>query len=282
MDPAHMHKRLLEEIRSLEPLPEVAQRVMTLSQQADVIPRELVAVIHTDAGITAKILKLCNSSLFGFQREIASLPEAGNLLGVRTLVNLVLTSCAGRYFRDYGAGAAAGRKRWEDSVSCALASSLLAGLCEVDKPRAYTAGLLMNVGHLVLDRFAPETSELLEAEVARGTSRLDAEEIAVGMNHAELGARLAERWQFPEVLVDTIRNHHTPDDSRSDPALASVAHLGELFTASLEMGEGLECLAYELNQGAAGLCGIDRSGFERIEDLLRGELEKARELVALA
>jgi len=203
------------------------------------------------------------------------------LLGVQTLVNLVLTSCAGRYFRDYGAGATAGRKRWEDSVSSALASSLLAGLCEVNKPRAYTAGLLMNVGHLVLDRFAPETAEALAAEVAGGATRLEAEQLVIGMNHAELGARLAERWLFPEVLVDSIRHHHTPDQATCDVELASVAHLGELFTASLEMGEGLEGLAYDLSHSAAGICGIDRTGFETIEDLLRAELTKARALVEL-
>lgn len=281
MDQDQAHKRLLEEVRSLEPLPEVAHRVLQLSQDDEVIPRDLVGVIQTDAGITAKVLKLCNSALFGFQREIASLPEAGNLLGVSTLVNLVLTSCAGRYFRDYGAGAAAGRKRWEDSVSSALASSLLAGLCEVNKPRAYTAGLLMNVGHLVLDRFAPETHEQLQQELDSGATRLEAERTVLGMDHAELGARLAERWLFPELLVDAIRHHHTPDEAEHDPALASVAHLGELFTSSLEMGEGLEGLAYELNHGAAGLCGIDRTGFETIEQMLRSELEKARELVEL-
>lgn len=281
MNQEQTHKRVLEEIRSLEPLPEVSMRVLRLSQDEEVIPRDLVAVIQTDAGITAKVLKLCNSALFGFQREIASLPEAGNLLGVQMLVNLVLTSCAGRYFRDYGAGAAAGRKRWEDSVSSALASSLLAGLCEVNKPRAYTAGLLMNVGHLVLDRFAPETGEQLESELAGGASRLEAEQAVVGMNHAELGARLAERWLFPEVLVDTIRHHHTPDQATCDKGLASVAHLGELFTASLEMGEGLEGLAYDLSHSAAGICGIDRTGFEKIEDLLRAELVKARDLVSL-
>lgn len=281
MDQVQTHKLILEEIKSLEPLPEVAHRVLQLSQDDEVVPRDLVGVIQTDAGITAKVLKLCNSALFGFQREIASLPEAGNLLGVSTLVNLVLTSCAGRYFRDYGAGAGAGRKRWEDSVSSALASSLLAGLCEVNKPRAYTAGLLMNVGHLVLDRFAPETQAALEAAVAGGMTRLEAERAVLGIDHAELGARLAEHWQFPAVLVDAIRHHHTPDDAEVDPALASVAHLGELFTTSLEMGEGLEGLAYELNHGAAGLCGIDRTGFETIEDLLRTELAKARELIEL-
>jgi HD-like signal output (HDOD) protein len=271
---------VLSEIKSLEPLPEVAMRVLQLSGEEDVIPRELVAVIHTDAGITAKVLKLCNSVHFGFRREIASLPEAGNMLGVTTLVNLVLTSCASRYFRNYGKGGAGrGRKRWEESVSSALASSLVAGMCNVDKHRAYTAGLLMNVGHLVLDRYLPEKGDQLEQEIQGGSSRLEAEETVVGLSHPEIGSRLAELWGLPDMLIDTIRNHHTPESSDIDPRMAGVAHLGEMFTSSLEMGEGLESLAYELKGNALGICGIDREGFDKIEDMLRAELDKARELV---
>jgi len=274
---------VLHEMKSLEPLPQVALRVVQLASQEDVIPRELVEVIQTDAGITAKVLKLCNSALFGFRREIASLPEAGNLLGVSTLVNLVLTSCASRYFRNYGRGGTYhARQRWEESVSNALAASLIAGLTNgVDKSRAYTCGLLMNVGHLVLDRFVPERAKALEEQIEAGMTRLQAEHIVVGIDHAEIGARLAERWNFPDLLIDGIRHHHDPAAAEVDERLASVAHLGEMFTGALEMGEGLENLAYELKGGALGVCGIDRSGFEKIEQLLRAELDRAREVVDL-
>ena len=274
---------VLEEIKSLEPLPQVAMRVVQLAGQEDVIPRELVAVIQTDVGITAKVLKLCNSVHFGFRREIASLAEAGNMLGVSTLVNLVLTSCASRYFRNYGKGGLRnGMRRWEESVSNALAASMIAGMAEgVDRSRAYTCGLLMNVGHLVLDRFVPERADDLERETKAGASRLQAEREVVGIDHAEIGARLAERWDFPELLVDTIRHHHEPAQAKVDARLASVAHLGEMFTTALEMGEGLENLAYELKGSALGVCGLDRSGFEQIEILLRAELDKAREIIEL-
>jgi HD-like signal output (HDOD) protein len=274
---------VLREIKSLEPLPQVAMRVVQLASQEDVIPRELVEVIQTDAGITAKVLKLCNSALFGFRREIASLPEAGNLLGVSTLVNLVLTSCASRYFRDYGRGGTRkGRARWEESVSNALAASLIAGLTTgVDRSRAYTCGLLMNVGHTVLDRYVPERARELDVQMESGLNRLQAEHVVVGIDHAEIGARLAERWNLPDLLVDSIRHHHDPAAAEVDEKLASVAHLGEMFTSALDMGEGLENLAYELKGGALGVCGMDRSGFEKIEQLLRAELDRAREVVDL-
>jgi HD-like signal output (HDOD) protein len=270
---------VLEQIKSIEPLPQVAMRVVQLAGDEEVIPRELVAVIQTDAGITAKVLKLCNSAHFGFRREIATLPEAGNLLGVSTLVNLVLTSCASRYFRS---GPSNATNRWRESVSNALAASMIAGLADgVDRSRAYTAGLLMNVGHTVLDRFESEKSAALASAMAEGAGRLEAEREVVGIDHAQIGARLAERWGLPELLVDTIRHHHDPADAQVDRRMTSVAHLGEMFTSALEMGEGLERLAYELKGSALGVCGLDRGGFDAIETQLRAELEKAQELVEL-
>ena len=275
-------KDILEEIKSLEPLPQVAMRVLEMSSNDDVIPRELVEVIQTDAGITAKVLKLCNAAYYGFRREIASLPEAGNLLGCSTLVNLVLTSCAGRYFRNYGSGGASAATRWEEAVATAIATSMLASAkTDVDKSRAYTVGLLQNVGHIVLDRFLPEQADRLAAEVASGVSRLDAESSILGIHHAEIGAQLAARWNFPEMLVDTIRHHHTPQDAAVDPTMASVAHLGELFTESLTTDRPMGELQYGLQRWALDRCGLTEADFGPMGARLREELDKARDLVAL-
>jgi len=270
---------ILAEIKSLEPLPQVAMRVVELASHEDVIPGELVAVIQTDAAITAKVLKLCNSALFGFQREIASLSEAGNLLGVTTLVNLVLTSCAGRYFRDYGRGdARAAQELWERSVASALAASLLARIQgRADKNRAYTGGLLANVGQLVLQRFLPEERTRLQRAIEHGATALEAEREVLGLDHAEIGARLAERWNFPELLIDTIRHHHEPQAARVDPVLAALAHLGEVLGSAAIHGSE----AGELDPRALTLAGLRPAALEGLEDRLRTELAKAREVAAV-
>ena len=272
---------LLREIKSLEPLPQVALRVLVLSGREDVIPREIVDVIQTDVGIVGKVLKLCNSAYFGFRREIASLEEAGNLLGTSTLTSLVLTSCAGRYFRDYGASSPElARKRWENSVAMAVASNLLAAVHgRVDRHRAYTAGLLGNVGHLVVDRFLPLHESDLRQQLQAGATRLEAEAAVLGLDHAEIGARLAERWNLPDVLVDTIRHHHVPEAARIAPELASVAHLGEMLATANETDDDLENLAYRLHERALSITGLDRPHLDTLSNSLRGELSKAREAV---
>ncbi|HUR28251.1 MAG TPA: HDOD domain-containing protein [Planctomycetota bacterium] len=275
---------ILAAIKSLEPLPQVAMRVVQIASHEDVVPRDLVGVIETDAAVTAKVLKLCNSAYYGFKREIGSLPEAANLLGVSTLVNLVLTSCSGRYFRDYGqVDSQTANRLWEESVVDAIASSMIARLeGHVDKNRAYTAGLLQNVGHLVIARHARATALRVQSEVARGASLLEAEATVLGLHHAEIGARLAEKWNFPENLVDTIRHHHTPEAARLDPRLASITHLGEVVTRSFLSGNPLERDPYGLCERAYLLAGIERDAFEMMGDVLSAELDKAREFLQAA
>ncbi|MDB4538595.1 HDOD domain-containing protein, partial [bacterium] len=228
-------KDLMFEMRSLEPFPGVAARVLEVAGQEEVVPSELIELVQTDPGITSKVLKLCNSAYYGFQREIASLHEAGNLLGVTTLVNLVLTSSASKYFRDYGSAKDRSMEnRWEQCVSNAIGARLKARRhMKVDPDRAYTAGLLENIGHLVLDRFLDEAIDEIRGMALSGTDLIEAERQVLGLHHAEIGARLTARWSLPEVLVEVIRHHHEPELAGSDAALAATIHLAEILTQDL-------------------------------------------------
>lgn len=275
-------REILTEIRSLEPFPEVAIKAMQIASREDAAPEELIEVIEVDAGLVGKVLKLCNSAYYGFQREIASIREAGNLLGVRTLVNLVTTFSSNRYFRDYGRSSSESRRTlWERSVATAMAARLVASLKhEVDADRAYTAGLLQNVGHVVLDRFLSREQDEIRQEVAAGLPLLQAEKSVLGLHHAELGARLTMTWNLPPVLVNSIRYHHQPDYAQGDPALAGVMHLAETVTWAVGYGEGTGETTYGVSGNAVDMVGLNRQNFDVLKRLLQREISKAEELVA--
>ncbi len=277
-------EEVLGRIKSLEPLPQVCVRVMDLAAEPDASPNDLIGVIHTDPGITAKVLKLCNSAYYGFARRIDSLAEAGVLLGVNTLVNLVITACAGRYFRDFGNVSSQTSKRlWQHTVTNALAASMIArvhGRCDAN--RAYTVGLLQDMGAMVFERFFPvERTEIRRALAADPTlDPQETERALLGLDHAELGALLAEQWRFPDVLVDSIRCHHAPERATIDPTMASIAHLAHAVAEAHEAGEGLDHVAYALGPGALGLAGLDASRLQALEELIEVELDRAREFLA--
>jgi HD-like signal output (HDOD) protein len=272
---------ILKEIKSLEPFPQAAMRVLELSSRDEVVPRDLIAVIETDAAMTARVLKLSNSAYYGFRREIAAISEAGNLLGVSALVNLVLTSCAGRSFRGGNGGVGQELERaWEQSVSNALAASLLARLSgSVDRNRAYTAGLLQNIGQVVLERFLQREEQEISRHVANGTPRIAAEREVLGLDHAEVGARLCERWNFPDVLVDAVRHHHEPERSTIDPLLTCFVHLGEQVTLRMMRADERKPRGYELDGGALGIAKLELEALDGIAEVLAKEVEQAREFM---
>ncbi len=268
---------IVAEIRSLEPFPGVALRVLEISGRKSVVPGDLIEVIQTDPAITAKVLKLCNSAYYGFQREVASLREAGNMLGIASLVNLVITSCANRYFKNYGGATDESQERlWKNAFTNALSARLLAEANgDIDAERAYTAGLLQNIGHLVLDRFMHEEQASILQQVQQGQLLLDAERRVLGLHHAEIGARLATAWGLPEVLIDTIRYHHTPEKATVDPVLTGICHLAETLTWAIGADEGLDEATDEASNVALSLTGSDAGSLGEIRDLLGVELTKA-------
>ena len=278
-------QEILKDIQSLEPLPAVGLKVLELSERPDLVPNELTELIQTDSALTAKVLKLANSALYGCTREIASIHEAGTRLGTRTLTNLVITSCAARHFRNYGGqNERSVREAWERSVANAISASLLASLSgAAEKHRAYTAGLLQDIGELVLERHFVREQPAIEAELARGADLIAAETAVLGLSHAEVGARLASRWNLPELLVDTIRCHHEPERARCDPLLASFVHLGHQVVQSYNARDGAAGeRSYALHDAALVASGFDALALADIEERLVLELGRAQELLVLA
>ena len=274
---------LIAGVHALEPLPAVCTRVMQLAGEDSVVPHELVEVIQTDAGITSKVLRLCNSAYYGFSRQVDSLDEAGNRLGVNALVNLVLTACSGSYFKSLGnTDTAITQKFWERSISNALASSFLAKVQQdVPPSAAYTVGLLQDIGEIILERFLPEEARLVREDVRAGMTRVESELERIGQDHASIGARLAEQWQFPESLVDAIRHHHAPQDAKIAPELASTACIADAMTSTFEDDEEHSGHLTTLTPEVLLLAGMELDSLYSLEEAVHQELDRAREFIAL-
>lgn len=229
---------MLAAVRNLEPLPAIAGRVLALAAREDVVPAEVCALVQADPALCAKLLRLANSAWFGFRREIATLDEAGVALGVDRLTSLALTACAGRWFRAGALGEKRARDAWREAVASALAARLcarLAGACEPE--RAYTAGLLQDVGAHAVERCLPAEHAAIAEARASGIDRLAAERAVLGVDHAQLGAILAERWSLPPGLCDAIRWHHAPERAGDAADLALAVHLGDELARSLVRGD---------------------------------------------
>jgi putative nucleotidyltransferase with HDIG domain len=238
---------IIQSVTQLPPFPAVIQRVLQLVEDPKSSARDVVEVIQYDQSITANVLMVCNSAYFGARRPIHSLGEALVRIGFNNLVEIVLTRGTSFLFFQACQGYQLQQgELWRHSVACALLSQILAGRLKQKKsPIQFTATLLHDVGKVVLGAFVKDHFEEIRRLVnEENQSFLEAEKKALGIDHAELGGRIAEGWNFPPDIVAGIRYHHTPFLSSDFHDLVSLAYLCDVVALMTGIGGGCDGLSY--------------------------------------
>jgi len=274
-------KEILLDVERIEPFPQIAIRVLEISMQETTGPNDLVEVIKTDAGITAKVLTLANSSLQGLRVTISSIEQAGIQLGTKTLVSLVMASAYESFFMGLGSSTPrSNRSLWEESLANALAAKLVAERDDYADPNlAYTAGLLQNMGLIVLDRFLMRERDEILGLVDMGRNPLRAERLRLGLDHAQIGARMARKWGFPALLVDAILHHHTPQLAVIDPHLCATTNLAEALTWHVLGEDGMASLSYGVSGHTVQMVDLGPGELPRIGEEILAELDRQRGLL---
>jgi putative nucleotidyltransferase with HDIG domain len=221
--------RLIEEIEDLPTLPDIVQRVSQIADNPDSSAADLAEAISTDGSISAKLLRLANSPAFGFSRQISQVKDAVTLLGfteTKTLVTSVailgfLADDVDLDFRAY----------WNHSFTCATLSRLIAKRLKTGGVEtAFVAGLLHDVGKMAVAMTLPgKQAKIAELCAAGDMTEIQAEEAALGLNHAEVGYQLGEHWLLPPDLTAAIRGHHTPEPEAKPTSIARVLYLADIL-----------------------------------------------------
>jgi len=240
MPESQIVKQILQDIHDIPPLPEIATRVMQLTNDPDVSAAELNKVISQDEALTANLLKLCNSSYYGLPRVISSVTQAIMYLGFQTVRNMVLSTALDRIYErtDLSVYHYTPHGLSEHSFATAVASQVISkklrpGLGDT----AFTAGLLHAVGKIVLAKYAREHREQLLQVSGADYITSEAERQVFGADYAEVGAKIADNWNFPQELILSIGHHLQPEEAKGRPLLAVIVYLGNIVC--LRLGAGL-------------------------------------------
>jgi putative nucleotidyltransferase with HDIG domain len=227
----------LPALRDLPALPAAVLELLELMGRDDVDSAVLAAKISRDQALTAKTLRLANSSFYGMPRSVASVPEAITVLGMRT-VRMVVTAaaltgsfkppnCAGFDFMDF----------WSQSVGTAVGARLVATVVGGDAETAFTAGLLHDIGQLVLASVFPERfAQVLAHCTSTQIALCDAERALLGTDHAAVGALVAEHWHLPCSIVDAIGSHHVGAAQTAASQLARIVHVADQLAHATACG----------------------------------------------
>jgi len=207
--------KMVEKMDRLPALPSLYIEVVEKLKDPEVSLEDVGEIISRDIAMTAKILKLVNSAFFGLRRQISSPIEAANYLGLDTVKGLVLSLHAFAQFDANLLGGLALEAVWNHSMLTAVCCKLIAdheGYRGHMKDDSFVAGMLHNIGRLIMASNDPERYQLANQEsVEIGIAA--AEEEVFGVNHADLGGYLFALWGLPGSIVDAVEFHHDPSKS---------------------------------------------------------------------
>lgn len=208
-------RHTIDLLHALPAMPKIAQQILSIKLASDQDDEKLLKLIEKDPSITARIVGLANSPLFGTSRKIMTASDAAAVLGIKRVKMVALSFAMLSSMSRNSAGLLNVANLWQHSMAVALAMDTLAQAMPKNKRPAedevYLAGLLHDIGFLVLEYVDPGISNSFHARLAAegGRQVTEIENEMLEMDHCELGALLAEHWHLTANIVAVLRHHHS-------------------------------------------------------------------------
>ncbi|MDR3078279.1 MAG: HDOD domain-containing protein [Planctomycetota bacterium] len=233
---------VLDNLKDMPSLPTVVAKIIGLIANPKTTASDINAVISRDPGLVTRILKLVNSSFYGFSRRITTITSAVVILGFSKVRDIALSS----FVFDSFVGGPGSRRAvldglWRHSLGAALfCSAITRRIDPKGEEDAFIRGLLHDLGKFVMIRGAPEDARKVLDLTAREENLLclEAERRSLSYDHAELGAAVLERWNLPAMTVEVVRRHHDPLAAPNEMKLPTcVANLSDILARTFLMGD---------------------------------------------
>jgi putative nucleotidyltransferase with HDIG domain len=259
-------EHIVNKVNDMPILPNRVNKIIEITEDPDSTIKDLEKEILKDQSLTARILKLANSAYYGYPRKINTVSQATILLGFQTIKSMTLASTISKMMEAELKGYALEEKDlWTQSQTCAIISRYIAKDINYPKPEtAYIGGLLRDIGKTILNFYVEQEYNAIVNKVEYSNmSFLEAEEEILGFNHAQIGEKIANKWNFPEELVEAIGLHHSPENSTIDSTLVSIVHIADAITMMIGISIGADGLAYNFSPFALETLGISPNTIEQ-------------------
>ncbi|MCF6283180.1 MAG: HDOD domain-containing protein [Candidatus Polarisedimenticolaceae bacterium] len=271
---------LVKDVEQLVSLPDLFLRINEMIGSQRYSASDIAHVISQDANLSARLLKMVNSSFYGLRGQVDTISRAVTIVGTSELRNLAISTATLEVFVGIPVDLVDMNKFWRSAVSTGVIAKELAAASHVLHPeRLFIMGMLHDVGKLVIYQALPELARDIHLIVGDDESLLlDAEQDVLGFTHQEVGYELFKLWQLPESIQTVVRYHHHPFDC-SDYALESLLiHLAD----NLELvGKGscsLDKVLLNVDHKVWSMTGLDEMKIEEVMGVAPGlitEIEAA-------
>jgi len=230
-----------------------AQRLLQVCASADHDIEDVLEVVRCDATLTARVLRVVNSSVYGLLTPINTIERAVAYLGERMVTCIALGESAGKLLKKPLSGyQAEGGELWKHDLYTGFAARQIArhGRQKTDAELAFTAGLLHDIGKAIITDFLADSAEEFVGGIARGelADYVDAERQVLGFDHCEVGLELARQWKLPNQIHWVVAWHHHPQQAPDEARpLVYAVHLGDILAMMAGYGTGSDSLQYAID-----------------------------------
>ncbi len=281
-------KRVVSNIRNLPTPPIVFHQIQKVINDPDVSAVKVASILAEDPAMSAKVLRLTNSAFYGLAKEIESVKQAVVIIGFEAIKNLVLSASVLDMFKGKNLDEEYQETYWRHSLSTAFGCRLMARKIRsrgfVDPDTAFSAGLLHDVGKMVVCCYMPDEHKQLKAEREADTSSADydIEERLLGYNHAAIGGFLGTQWKLPHKLIEAITYHHTPQQCEEEDPIAYVVALADFVAKKAFHDEEEKPLVGEADQSVMEYLEVTEADLDSFEESLKEEYNKAETFMQIA
>ncbi len=228
---------LLDHIQKLPSMPNLVLEILESFNDKNIDVATLSKKITQDQAIVARIMRVANSPFFGLSGQISSISTAISMLGINHLRGLVIAAGIIGAFQgmdkkfDW-------RAFWQHNIRTAVCAKALAKQVSLNPETAFTAGLLHDIGKLVIGFYYPQIFLQLPAlSAGSSVASLQTEQTNIGFDHAALGAEIAKRWHFPLAIQQAISGHHTDSLPENQHSMSGTIYIANLFAHALDQGQ---------------------------------------------
>ena len=247
-------KKIVDQISGLPTLPAVISKVTQLMQNPKVSANEVGQAIASDQALASKILKVVNSSFYGFPSRITTITHAIVILGFNAVRATALSASVFSTFGKSDQETSFDRQGyWKHSVGVGSASKIIAKKLQMKEvEEAFLAGLMHDIGKVILDQFLHESFEKVLGVVrTKNCLIIDAEkEILGGISHCDIGGWLGKKWNLNEEFIHIIESHHTPSSASNYFKMCSIVHVANAISRIMELGCSGDNLISKINPAA--------------------------------
>ena len=234
-------QKKLAGVNDLPTLPIVANTVVQITQNPNTSALDVGRAISQDQALATKVLRIANSAYYGFPRKITTITHAIVILGFAHIRNIVLTASIFDVFQSMKGSTGFDQKGlWEHSLACAVTSKLIAknvGVTNLEE--IFICGMLHDFGKLILDSYLKEDfTRVVTLAQEKNMLLRDAEQEILNLDHAIVGAFVADRWNLAPSLIKAIRYHHTPPDADDSMRIAAIVHIADAICRAMGLGNG--------------------------------------------